>query len=136
MAIEIRGLTPYLEVFDMATSLGFYRDKLGFELANSNDPSKARGQLNWVLLRMNGAELMLNTQYELHERPPAPDPARTAGHRDTAIYFACPDVDAAYEHLRSRGVEVKKPVITRYGFKALSLRDPDGYGLIFHWPVK
>jgi len=134
MAIEIRGLAPYLEVFDMPTSLQFYRDKLGFELAGSDNDSDE--QRNWVLLRLNGVELMLNTQYELRKRPSAPDPVRTAVHRDTTIYFGCPDVDATYEHLRSQGLEVKKPVITQYGFKAIWLKDPDGYGLCFHWPTK
>ncbi len=39
---------------------------------------------------------MLNTAYEEDARPRAPDPARVAAHEDTAIYFSCPDVDAAY----------------------------------------
>jgi len=29
MAIEIRGMAPLLQVFDMPTSIGFYRDMLG-----------------------------------------------------------------------------------------------------------
>ena len=35
---------------------------------------------------------MLNTMYEADDRPPAPDPARTAAHRDTTFYFGCADV--------------------------------------------
>jgi catechol 2,3-dioxygenase-like lactoylglutathione lyase family enzyme len=132
MAIEIKGLAPYFEVFDMPTSLQFYRDKLGFEVVGSDN--EAGDPVNWVLLRLNGVDLMLNTQHELSRRPPAPDPARRAAHRDTVIYFGCPDVDAAYEHLRAHGVDLKEPQITQYGFKAIRLADPDGYGLCFHWP--
>jgi glyoxylase I family protein len=87
------------------------------------------------LLRLNDAEVMLNTAYESHERPPAPDPARIASHADTALFFGCPDVNATYAHLRSKGVDAEEPKLTSYGFKALSFRDPDGYSLCFHWPA-
>jgi glyoxylase I family protein len=134
MAIEIRDLAPYLQIFDMQTSLQFYGDKLGFEVSSADNDSDER--INWVLLKLNGVTLMLNTQYELRKRPPVPDVARRACHSDTTIYFGCPDVDATYEHLRAQGVEVKAPKITQYGFKAIWLSDPDGYGLCFHWPAK
>ncbi len=131
MPIHIRGLAPLLQVFDMPTSVHFYRDQLGFEVVTTD--GKPADHFDWVLLRLNGAELMLNTAYEAHERPAAPDPARIASHGDTAIYFGCPDVDAAYQHLRAEGVNVEPPAITGYGFKAISLIDPDGYCLCFHW---
>jgi glyoxylase I family protein len=94
MAIEIRGMAPLLQVFDMPTAIAFYRDVLGFEVVST---SKPRGEhFDWALLKLNGVELMLNTAYEDDARPPVPDPARIAAHDDTAIYFGCPDVDAAY----------------------------------------
>jgi glyoxylase I family protein len=54
---------------------------------------------------------MLNTAYDHGERPAEPDPARVAAHRDTAIYFGCSDVDAAYRHLRERNISVKPPEV-------------------------
>ena len=36
MAIEVRGLSRLLEVFDMPTSLAFYRDKLGFRVTGDS----------------------------------------------------------------------------------------------------
>ena len=68
-------------------------------------------------------------------RPPVPDLARVAAHDDTIIYFGCPDVDAAYAHLRTKGLDVKEPHIAPYGMKQLYLHDPDGYGLCFQWPT-
>lgn len=134
MGIEIRGLAPLLQVFDMPTSIKFYRDVLGFEVVTTSTP---RGEhFDWALLRLNGSELMLNTAYEQDERPPAPDPARTAAHEDASIYFGCPDVDAAYAHIRARGVSVKEPKVAFYGMKQLYLRDPDGYTLCFQWSAK
>jgi glyoxylase I family protein len=84
-----------------------------------------------VAYKLNGVELMLNTAYEKQDRPRVPDTARMASHADTTIYFGCPDTDALYAHLAEKGVEVKEPCITSYGFKALSLSDPDGYGRVF-----
>jgi glyoxylase I family protein len=134
VGIEIRGLAPLLQVFDMPTSVKFYRDVLGFEVVTTSTP---RGEhFDWALLRLNGSELMLNTAYEQGERPPAPDPARIAAHEDASIYFGCPDVDSAYALIRARGVSVKEPKVAPYGMKQLYLRDPDGYILCFQWSAK
>src|SRR5215472_18165754 len=94
MTIDVRGLAPLLNVFDMPTSIKFYCDGLGFEIA-LND-GKPAPHFDWVLLRLNESELMLNTAYEQDQRPPAPDPKTIAAHQDTAIYFGCPDVDGVY----------------------------------------
>jgi len=131
MAIDVRGLAPLLSVFDMPTSIKFYCEKLRFEIVGTD--GKPAPQFDWVLLRLNGAELMLNTAYDEGERPPAPDPGRIAAHQDVAIYFACPDVDAAYTHLREMGVDAKEPKVAPYGMKQLYLTDPDGYVLCFQW---
>lgn len=134
MAIAIRGMAPLLMVFDMPTSLNFYRDKLGFTLVQQSQPELG-DDCGWALLRLNESEIMLNTAYENPDRPPAPDPDRIKAHEDTSIYFGCPDTDATYEYITSKGIEIKPPAITGYGFKALYLKDPDGYWLCFHWPV-
>lgn len=131
MAIEIRGLAPLLQVFDMPTSIKFYCEGLGFEMAGND--GKPAPHNDWVLLRLNGWELMLNTAYEADQRPPVPNPAHIAAHEDTAIYFSCPDVDGAYAYLREKGIQSKEPKIAPYGMKQLYLTDPDGYVLCFQW---
>ena len=78
----------------------------------------------------------VDAEYEEDARPPAPDPARDAAHEDTAIYFGCSDVDAAYMHLRAHGIAAKEPKIAHYGMKLLCVSDPDGYNLCFQWPAK
>jgi glyoxylase I family protein len=132
MAIVVRGLCPLLQVFDMPASIAFYRDVLGFGVVETSRPGP---RFDWAWLRRDGAELMLNTAYEEDQRPPAPDPARVAAHDDTALYFGCPDVDAAYEHLRAHGIAVHEPKVAPYGMKQLYLHDPDGYTLCFQWPA-
>jgi glyoxylase I family protein len=134
MSIDIRGLTPLLEVFDMPTSIAFYRDALGFRLMHAS-PLNESGSYGWVLLERDGIELMLNTAYDEGERPPAPAAARVAAHRDTALYFGCPDVAGAYAHLRALGVDANPPHVAHYGMLQLYVLDPDGYTVCLQWPV-
>jgi len=133
MAITLNGSTPLFEVFDMPSSFSFYRDTIGFEIVATNkeidtDPA----QVDWAWLRLNDVDLMLNTAYDEGERPPVRDPNRVFGH-GVCLYVGCPDVDAAYEHLRARGIDVKPPKLAPYGMKQLYVRDPDGYNLCFQW---
>jgi catechol 2,3-dioxygenase-like lactoylglutathione lyase family enzyme len=133
MSIDVRWVTPLLQVFDMPTSVAFYRDVLGFDVVDSSSPSP-EDRYDWALLSHGGTNIMLNTAYEADQRPPAPDPARVAAHGDTALFFGCPDVDGAYAYLRSRGVEAEPPKTAPYGMRQLYLKDPDGYTLCFQWP--
>lgn len=132
MELKIGGLCPLLQVFDMPTSIGFYRDVLGFEVIG---PVPEGDECDWALLRLNESELMLNTAYEADARPPVADPARIAAHGDTALFFDCADVDAACAYLRSKGIDVSDPVVQDYGMKQLYLKDPDGYEICFQRPI-
>jgi glyoxylase I family protein len=137
MAIAIEGCAPLFGVYDVPTSVAFYRDVLGFEVVNTSKPfTEAKDDYGWALLRLNGVELMLNNAYEDNVRPPVPDPVRSSWHKDTILYFGCGDVDAAYAYLRARGVAVEAPKVAYYGMKQLNVTDPDGYRLCFQWPVE
>lgn len=134
MAIEVHGVYPLLSVFDMPAAVHFYRDLLGFELVN-HSPFYAPGLFHWCTLRLGDAEIMLNTAYDEGQAPPHPDPAHITIHGETTLYFACPDVAAAYQHLLAAGLNPKPPSIAPYGMQQLYLKDPDGYGICFQWPA-
>lgn len=134
MDIKIEGMAPLIQVFDMPVSLKFYRDILGFSIAMSSGEGDDE-DVDWVLLKLNNIELMLNTAYERGLRPLKPDADRIIAHGDLTLYFGCPDTDTLYEYLHANNVAVDKPEITKYNFKALTVKDPDGYGLCFHWPL-
>lgn len=125
-------MSPLIEVFNMPRALAFYRDVLGFEVVsdsgNGDDSS-------WVWLRLQGVDLMLNDQYEPGHVPAAPPDERIKWHHDTSFYFGA-DPDAAYEYLRSKGVELQPPENAPYGMRQLYLKDPDGYNLCFQSPVE
>ena len=138
MALDVRGVTTLLGVYDMPASVRFYRDLLGFEVV-SHSPHLGgdADRFHWCWLRLGSADMMLNTNYEFdEERPVPPDAARVAAHQDTTLYFGCPNVDSVYEELRAKGVPVEKPKVAPYGMKQMYLRDPDGYGICFQWEVK
>ncbi|HEY6986815.1 MAG TPA: VOC family protein [Bryobacteraceae bacterium] len=132
MKAEFFGVAPLLQVYDMQTAVRFYRDLLGFELVNQ---SREGEEFDWCLLSRGGAEVMLNTMYESEHRPPQPDATRTAAHADIGLYFACRELDTAYEHLRANGVRVESPRVAPYGMRQLYFSDPDGYGICFQWPA-
>ena len=116
----------------MPTSVRFYRDTLGFEVITTSPSLGGEGRFHWCLLRLCGSEVMLNTAYEFdNERPVPPEPARAAAHHDTCLYFDAPEVDAVYEELRARGLQLNPPKVASYGMTQLYLHDPDGYGLCF-----
>jgi catechol 2,3-dioxygenase-like lactoylglutathione lyase family enzyme len=130
MPIEVEGVTTLIQVFDMPTSVRFYRDVLGFEVVMQSEPGD---DFDWGLLRLHESKLMLNTAYEKETRPPAPDPVRIAAHEDTTFYFGA-DPDATYDYLQAKGVQVSAPKVAPYGMKQLYLKDPDGYVLCFQCP--
>lgn len=136
MPLDVEGLSPLLSVFDMPRAIGFYRDLLGFKVtATSPALSDNPDHVNWSMLELDGTSIMLNTAYDPEDQPLSPDTSRWSGHADTCIFFGCPDVDAAYQFLRAKGLELDPPKIAPYGMKQLYFKDPDGYGLCFQWRV-
>ncbi len=128
MKIDARDLTTLIYVFDMPTSLAFYRDVLGFEIIGRSEPGD---ETNWCWLRLGEASLMLNTAYEADRRPPAPDPAAHAVHGDTQLFIACANLEETGAYLKANGIEVSGPELRPFGMWQMHLRDPDGYRICF-----
>jgi glyoxylase I family protein len=127
--IKLRGMAPLLQVYDMQESVDFYCEKLDFDLKEVSE------SFDWVWLSFNDCDVMLNTLYDVGERPATHDVDRERGHADTCLYFGCPDVEDAYRVLVDRGLSIDAPSITKYNYKAIYIQDPDGYMLCFHWPM-
>ena len=120
-AAIIRQLWPLLFVQDIEQSIRFYRDQLGFTLANQAD---SNGKRFWCRLERGGAAIMLQ-QAEAGDGPP-----EDRGH-GVAFYFICDDADAMFAELQSRGVKVNPPAVAYYGMKQLFVPEPDGYSICF-----
>lgn len=128
MSLKVSGTVTLLQVFDMPTSLRFYRDLLGFEVLQRSQPTDDCG---WAWLRLDDADIMLNTAHESKYRPASANPERHRAHGDTILYFGCPDVDGAYSYLQSKGIAASEPKTAPYGMRQLYFQDPDGYGICF-----
>ncbi|HUY96262.1 MAG TPA: VOC family protein [Verrucomicrobiae bacterium] len=114
---------------DPDTTLGFYRDALGFEVRSD----VGRGKMRWITVGPAG---QLGTSILL--APPATDPAITDDERRTIaemmakgtygwILLASKDLDGAFERLEARGVEVvQEPTQQPYGIRDCAVRDPAG----------
>ena len=133
MTIAIRGVCPLLQVFDMPTSLRFYRDVLGFAEVQKSGQGD---DVHWAWLRHGDADVMLNTAYDDGERPPTPDRPRFAAHADTCLFMGCEDLEGAYTYLVAQGISAQPPKVAPYGMRQLYATDPDGYGLCFQWPAE
>jgi len=133
MSTKFLGLTPLMQVFDMPTSLAFYRDKLGFDVVSASPVVETpEGTFShWMWLRSGSVDLMLNTAYDAGERPGTPDAFRMATHGDTCLYIGCPDLDGAYATFTRAGLKIDPPAMASYGIRQLSLRDPDNFELVF-----
>ncbi len=136
-AIDVEDICTLLSVWDMAASLRFYCDLLGFKI-ESRSPTYAiqNGDelFHWCLLRAGDSKIMLNTEYDEAERP-AERPARGEDRFGVWFFYGCSDLDGAHEKLKAAGIECEPPKLARYGFRVLSFRDPDGRGITLQWPA-
>ena len=118
MPPKITGLDLlFLEVNNLADSLEFYSDVLGFEIESSTgeaDPpiaSLKSGSLRITLVQQ--VETMLKRGRGVH------------------FVLGVDHVDDFYERLNSRNVDVSEPRDEGWGGRFVNLQDPDGYRLFF-----
>lgn len=123
----MNAIIPLLNVQDVARSLAFWRDGLGFEVLQTYE---WEGRLAWAQLGKGQVRLMLNGR--------GGDPGhRLARERytDAVLCIAVDDVHALVRELRARGLEVEDPEAQDYGLDEVVLRDPDGYDLALSSPT-
>lgn len=111
------AIVPVLRVTDVARSLAWYRDNLGF----TPDPFPAEPPFEFCILRRDLTELMLR-------RSPSPVPrVRDAYVWDVYIRLAGQELTDLLDHARRRTPLVRGPEVMPYGQVEFELEDPDGY---------
>lgn len=126
---EIGGISPFFIVKDVAASLAFYCDKLGFEVTFSCEPD----DLFFGIVKRGGAMIFLKSIGV----KPAPNHTRDIkkGIARWDAYVYVPDPDALAAEFASRGVQFFEPLTdTDDGLRGFELQDPDGYVLFFGRP--
>ena len=123
-----KQLVPLLNVADVARSLAFYTERLGFTLAQSYEDE---GTPIWAALEFGEASLMLNR----------PDHALCDGREarpsygDVVLYLTVDDAAALHESLRAAGLEPGPLTREDYGMLEFLVRDPDGYEIAIGTPL-
>ena len=121
---NITQAVPFFLVRDMAASIRFYVDGLGFAVTKEWRPD---GALRWCWLELGAAALMLQQAGGDGHGPELPPGAPGAG---VEIYFICQDALAIYRDLQSRKISARRPFVGN-GMWVTSVTDPDGYRLSF-----
>lgn len=122
----ISGISPFFIVSDMAATLSFYCDRLGFAVT-FQEPAPNDF---FAIVRRDGAMIMFKDVGV----EPLPNCEREPAARWDA-YLHVPDPDALAAELASRGVTFSVPLKdTEDGLRGFELRDTDGYVLFFGRP--
>ncbi|MEL6197911.1 MAG: VOC family protein [Pseudomonadota bacterium] len=118
----LSGIAPIVPVHNVAASLRFYVDRLGFAVIQSNPDSSAalieRGSVRLMLLRVAQKRALEATREYL------------------SAYVWVADVDALYAELSPRLADlpdyrVRPPFTQPYGAREFHVKDPDGFLLFF-----
>ena len=112
-AFQITGHATVLHVKDMAASLAYYRDVLGFTVTFSWEEPP-----HYVCLCLGDCAIHLNA----YRQPAAA----------SVVCIFCNGVDALYAELERRGATIAEPIDDRpYGMRDFAVTDPDEHRLIF-----
>ncbi|MEZ4708593.1 MAG: VOC family protein [Caldilineaceae bacterium] len=126
--MRMNEVIPFLAVKNMATSIAFYVDGLGFAFKHKWEDA---GVLRWCQLQLGQASLMLQQfATEGHDARHFSD-NRGEG---VALCFFCDDAIAFYREVSARGINAPEPRVGN-GLWVMQVRDPDGYELLFESPT-
>lgn len=121
---NLKLAVPFFMVADMAASLRFYVDGLGFAKLREWTP---HGAIEWCWLERDGVAVML----QQYREGKVPQDRPGVG---LAIWFQCEDALALYREFTARGLVPKRPFVGN-GLWDVGLTDPDGYSLHFESPT-
>jgi uncharacterized glyoxalase superfamily protein PhnB len=128
MSIQFQQITPNLVASDMARSVAFYQEVLGFTTVRTV-PDQAPFVFAW--LRRDETELFLNDAKALAEEL-APDGGHpAAGMGLSGLFIIMSGVDALHDAIRDRATVVMELRNTFYGMREFAVTDPDGHVLTF-----
>ena len=122
-----QAISPSFIVSDVAQTIAFYRDKLGFEtrvLAPDQNPF-------FAIIGRDGAQIFIKSERDVS---PVPNHTRHPHLRLDAFVYAS-DPDALAADFADHGAEFSVPLKdTHDGLRGFEIRDPDGYILFFGRP--
>ena len=130
--LVMNRLVPEMIVSDLARSLRFYCEVLGFRIEYQ------RPEHHFAFLSFHGGQLMLE-QDDLEESSWRVGPLQAPFGRGMNLSIKCPDVQGLVARFETAGHTLRKPLEERwyrsndvlFGERNCLLLDPDGYLLRF-----
>jgi catechol 2,3-dioxygenase-like lactoylglutathione lyase family enzyme len=122
MPHQLNKLTPNLVVSDVARSVEFYRDQLGFEL-DTTVPDAA--PYVFAIVHSGPVQIFLNAPGPAIEEYPAMKGQPLGG--TFTMFIEVTGIERSYEELKTR-LPIVAPLETKwYGVAEFVITDPDGY---------
>ena len=133
MKTNVGKAVPFFRVTDMASSLRFYVDGVGFRITRQWIPDADEhyprdGKIRWCWLELGDAAIMLQ------EFMPQSRPSQALG-IGASVSFTCQDALSLYREFKTRGVHPRTPPSVGNGLWVVPLADPDGYLIEFSSPT-
>ncbi len=126
---SLTAIVPFFIVRELLTSIAFYRDRLGFDLACITPPDDPY----FAIVRRDDIEIMLKAI--LPEVLPTPNHARHPWARWDA-FINTGDPDALSCEFIARGVTLRTPLgVDGDNLRGFEVADHDGYVLFFGRPA-
>ncbi len=123
-----KSVTPNLVVADMAPSIAFYHDVLGFTVGQTV-PDKA--PYVFALMQRDAVTVFLNDLAEAR-RHPGPD---LRFGNTASMFFIVDDIHALHDAVSAKTAILMPLTKQFYGMTEFSVVDPDGYVIIFAQPT-
>jgi uncharacterized glyoxalase superfamily protein PhnB len=119
-AAQITGIAPQFLVDDLDRAIGYYRDRLGFELGFVYESFYASVTRDGFAIHLKHAPKL------------AADRAHRKENEHLDAYVAVSGIRSLFSELQMRGAEVIKPLEERpWACLDFYVEDPDGYILCF-----
>jgi len=131
----MKQLTPNLAVKDVAKSVAFYTEVLGFRLKMCVDESRQPGDTIAVSKHYIWANVMHGSVGMMFQQKQSFEDDLNVSVKEigalVSFYIEVEDAEALYERLKAKAPIHKALETTFYGAKEFYIKDPDGYILGF-----
>jgi lactoylglutathione lyase len=124
----LKRITTNLMVEDVAKTIRFYEDVLGFQTLTTV-PGTDEGELGFAIVRRDAVELMFQSRKSLSENVPALTGAPIGASQ--TLFIDVENIDNLYRQLQGKVTIVVDMHTTFYSTKEFYFRDINGYILSF-----
>lgn len=121
--MRFKSVIPMLATNDMAETIRFYTEALGFEVRDKFES----GGTTWWCEMVHDCSALMFTQHEVD----VDKPGAREGFAQTSInFYVDRGIEDLHARLKEQGHTVSDVRVTFYGVKEFDLKDPSGYTLL------